>query len=143
MSLRAARMLAAALPLLLAAGPRAAAGAEDKTAAAVQAGTAWLALVDGGKYAESWSEASEIFRGSVPEARWVELAGATRKPLGKLLARKLTSKTYSTSLPGAPDGEYVVVQYASSFTDKKAAVETVSLMKEKDGRWKVAGYFVR
>ena len=143
MSLRVARMLAAALPLLLAAGPRAAAGAEDKTAAAVQAGTSWLALVDGGKYAESWSEASEIFRGSVPEARWVELAGATRKPLGKLLARKLTSKTYSTSLPGAPDGEYVVVQYASSFTDKKAAVETVSLKKEQDGRWKVAGYYVR
>ncbi len=42
-----------------------------------------------------------------------------------------------------PDGEYVVVQLETSFANKKAAVETVTPMLEKDGRWRVSGYFIR
>jgi hypothetical protein len=56
---------------------------------------------------------------------------------------QLKSRTYSTTLPGAPDGEYVVIQYQTSFANKKASVETVTPMREKDGRWRVSGYFIR
>lgn len=31
----------------------------------------------------------------------------------------LSSKTYMTSLPGALDGEYVVIQFETSFQNKK------------------------
>ena len=47
------------------------------------------------------------------------------------------------TLPGAPDGEYVIQQYASAFENKKEAMESVVLMKEKDGTWKVVGYFIK
>lgn len=50
---------------------------------------------------------------------------------------------YMTSLPGAPDGEYVVIQYKSSFENKKAAVETVTPMRDKYGAWRISGYFIK
>jgi hypothetical protein len=63
--------------------------------------------------------------------------------LGKLLSRKLKSATYKTTMPGAPDGEYVVIQYDSSFEHKQAAVETVTPMLDKDGKWRVSGYYIK
>ncbi len=48
-----------------------------------------------------------------------------------------------TSLPGAPDGEYVVIQIQTSFENKKSAVETITPMLDKDGRWRVSGYQIR
>jgi hypothetical protein len=53
------------------------------------------------------------------------------------------SASYQTSLPGAFDGEYVVIQFETSFENKKSAVETVTPMKDKDGRWRVSGYFIK
>ena len=68
---------------------------------------------------------------------------AVRDPLGKVTTRKLKSATYTKSLPGAPDGEYVVIQYESSFEHKQSAVETVTPMLDKDGKWRVSGYFIK
>jgi len=49
----------------------------------------------------------------------------------------------TTTLPGAPDGEYVVFQFNASFDQKAAAVETVTAIREKDGTWHVGGYFIK
>jgi hypothetical protein len=70
------------------------------------------------------------------------LTGA-RQPLGKLVSRKLKSATYTKTAPGAPDGEYVVIQYETSFADKASAVETITPMLDKDGQWRVSGYFIK
>lgn len=51
--------------------------------------------------------------------------------------------TYTKKLPGAPDGEYVVIQYESSFEHKQSAVETVTPMLDKDGKWRVSGYYIK
>ena len=69
--------------------------------------------------------------------------GSVRKPLGELVSRKLKSATFAKSLPGAPDGEYVVLQFDASFENKKEAIETVTPVREKDGKWKVSGYFIK
>lgn len=68
---------------------------------------------------------------------------ATRDPLGKLVSRKLKSADYKTSLPGAPDGQYVVIQYETSFEHKQSALETVTPMLDKDGKWRVSGYYIK
>ena len=114
--------------------------AED---AAVASSQEWLSLVDTGKYAESWDEASGYLKNVLPKQKWVESLQAYRKPLGKLISRKLISKQYATTLPGAPDGEYVVIRYETSFENKNSAIETITPMLEKDGRWKVAGYYIK
>ena len=103
----------------------------------------WLALVDSGKYAASWKEASQLFKANVSQEQWEKTMRANRVPLGAVQGRKLMSATYATSLPGAPDGEYVVIKYESSFEHKKAAVETVTPMLDKDGHWRVSGYFIK
>lgn len=110
---------------------------------AQQSADAWLALVDSGKYAESWQEAAQYFKNAVTKDQWQSAMHSTREPLGKMLSRKLKSATFRTTLPGAPDGEYVVIQYDSSFEHKQSAVETVTPTLDNDGTWRVSGYFIK
>jgi flagellar motor protein MotB len=138
------RTLACLLSLSLIASTLAAGAAStEKEKAAVTATESWLEKVDQARYAESWQEAAEPFRKAVTQAQWEQSLKAARQPLGKRLTRKVKSTAYATTLPGAPDGEYVVIQFESSFENKQAAVETVTPMLEKDGRWRVSGYFIK
>jgi len=68
---------------------------------------------------------------------------AFREPLGKVMNRGVIKKKYMTSVPGAPDGEYVVIQYSANFENKKNAIETVTPMKDTDGEWRVSGYYIK
>jgi opacity protein-like surface antigen len=119
------------------------AGEEGARKAAREAAKSWIAVVDSGKYAESWTQASSYFRKQVSAEQWENAVRSARGPLGRLLARDFKSAEYSRTLPGAPDGEYVVIQYDGSFENKKEALETVVAMKEKDGDWRVGGYFIK
>ncbi|MBZ5665166.1 MAG: DUF4019 domain-containing protein [Acidobacteriia bacterium] len=110
---------------------------------AQQSSDAWLALVDSGKYADSWQEAAQLFKAHVTKEQWQGALRASRDPLGKMLSRTLKSATYARTLPGAPDGEYVVIQYDSSFEHKQSAVETITPMLDKDGKWRISGYFIK
>ena len=115
------------------------AAVDEATAAADR----WLKLVDAGDYKQSWDTASSLFKNAVTADQWAQQVGSARKPLGALVSRKLKSAQYATSLPGAPDGKYVVIQYDSVFQNKSDAVETVTPMLDKDGQWRVSGYFIR
>jgi len=119
------------------------AGSSAQEKAAVISAEKWLGVVDAEKYGESWKEAAEYFRMAVKQEQWEQSMQAVRKPLGKLVKRKVKTKTYKTSLPGAPDGEYVVIQFETSFENKKSAIETVTPMMDKDGRWRVCGYYIK
>ena len=66
-----------------------------------------------------------------------------RRPLGKALSRKLRGATYRTEVPGAPPGEYVVLQYDTQFEKLAGATETITPMREKSGVWRVSGYYIR
>lgn len=117
--------------------------AETPEEDATKSAQAWLALVDQGKYLESWDSAAKLFRNAMTREKWKEALSGARRPLGKLVSRGVKSAEYKTTLPGAPDGKYVVIQFSSSFENKKEAVETVTPMQERDGTWKVAGYFIK
>ena len=115
----------------------------EKEKAAVTAAEKWLGIIDEGKYGESWKEAAEYFKNAVKLKQWVENMQAIRKPLGKLVSRKVKSTSYQTAMPGAPDGEYVIIQFETSFANKKSAIETVTTMMDKDGQWRASGYFIK
>lgn len=115
--------------------------AAEKAAGA--AALAWLAQIDSANYAGSWQEASAYFRGVVTKNDWTDALTGIRKPLGKLLSRTLVKTQSASSLPGAPDGNYVVMQFDTNFSNKKDAVETVTLVREKKGRWRAAGYYIK
>jgi hypothetical protein len=100
-------------------------------------------MVDHGKYQESWKEAAQYFKNAVTEQQWEQSLQAVRKPLGKLIYRNVKSKIYKTSLPGAPEGECVVIRFETSFENKKSAMETVTPMMDTDAKWRVSGYYIR
>ena len=114
-----------------------------KDHAAIVAAEQWLALVDAANYATNWQTAAEYFKGAVTQEQWQQALQAGRTPLGKTISRGLITKTYQTTLPGAPDGQYLVIQYQTSFEHKKSALETVTAMLDKDGEWRVAGYYIK
>jgi len=115
---------------------------DDKIRDADEAAGKWLALIDGRQYLDSWDQAASLFKQQVSADNWLQSISAARQPLGAMISRKLISATYATSLPGAPDGEYVVLQYQTTFRYKKSAVETVTPMLDEK-RWRVSGYYVR
>jgi hypothetical protein len=115
----------------------------EKVTNAEAAALAWLALTDAGDYSRSWDLAASIFQSSISKQNWMDVLQNVRKPLGNLVSRKVKSARYAESLPGAPDGEYVVIQYDTQFENKKSAMETVTPHLEKDGSWKVSGYYIR
>ena len=134
--------VAAALTMLLVL-PAGLAADQAAEKAARKAAESWLALIDSGRYAESWDEAAPFFKEKVPRDQWVAMVQSTLAPFGKLNGRTLIGAKYMTELPGAPDGEYVVMQFQASFEKKEKAVETITPKLAPDGKWRVSGYFVR
>jgi hypothetical protein len=117
--------------------------AADATVQATSAATAWLKLVDDGDYAGSWQHASALFQNNVSSDAWSQKVAAVRDSLGPVVSRKLVGTQTASSLPGVPDGQYVVLNYDSSIKNKSSAVEIVTSMLEKNGEWRVAGYFIK
>jgi hypothetical protein len=119
------------------------AGEKEAIGRAKAAAGSWLALTDSAKYGESWDQASSLFKAAITKADWEKTVKGVRVPLGTVKSRKIKSATFSRTLPGARDGEYVVIQFNTRFENKAAAIETVTPMHEKDGSWRVSGYFIK
>jgi DNA-binding CsgD family transcriptional regulator len=103
---------------------------------------AWAKLLDGQHWADSWKSSGSVFRSKLTPADWTATIQPLRQKLGSVSSRSLKSVSSASSLPGVPDGEYKIVQFATVFANKPDAVETVVLTRESSG-WKVDGYFIR
>jgi Protein of unknown function (DUF4019) len=110
---------------------------------AERAAREWLALADVADAAGTWATSATLFRDAVPADEWARALDAARAPLGAVVARTLRTGRAATELPGAPDGEYVVLEFDTQFERKRAAVETVTPMRDADGGWRVSGYYIR
>jgi hypothetical protein len=125
------------------AAPFAHAQQPDAVRNGVDTANRWLVSADAGDGAATWDQAASMFQAAVSKADWSAALKQVRQPLGAVASRKMVSSEYKRSLPGAPDGEYVVIRYDTQFAHKAHAVETVVPMRERDGSWKVSGYFVK
>jgi hypothetical protein len=110
---------------------------------ALSTAQAWLSTIDNRNYLGSWKETSTDVRGAVTEQSWVASLEAVCKPLGKLVSRKIVKAQESNSLPGAPNGRYVVMLFKTAFEQKKSVVETATFMLDNDKKWRTAGYFIK
>jgi Protein of unknown function (DUF4019) len=114
---------------------------QDAVTAATEATNTWLAIVDAGKFADSWKNTAEVFKLGVAETEWVVDLDAIRSKLGKTTMRELKTAQFSTTLRGAPmTGEYVTISYLTKFALAPLAMETLVVSKEADGEWRIAGY---
>lgn len=115
----------------------------DKEKTEVVTARAWLSLIDQGNYLESWKESAPFFQGAITKTNWEASLATFRRPLGNVLSRELKSARSQMQMPGAPDGQYVVMQFETSFSNKKSAVETVTVGPRQDDQWKVSGYYIK
>ena len=102
------------------------------------AGQKWLTLLDDQNYRESWNQASSMFRSAVTQERWIAALTRSREPLGGVVSRTRSRLEFSKSLRGAPEGDYAILHFTTSFTSK-SVTERLTLVKE-DGRWQTAAY---
>ena len=118
--------------------------AQDPRATAAQKeARSWLELTDRGDALASWRTTGKQFQNAIGADKWADSLKQVRPPLGALVERTLLSTQFTTSFQGAPDGDYVLLVFRSSFAKKIDSRETVTLEHEADGAWRVIGYFIR
>jgi len=115
----------------------------EKIEKAIESSNEWLHKVDSSNYGKSWETSSELFKNSITEENWIKTLEGLRPSLGDVVSREVYTKKYETSLPGAPDGEYVVIVYKTEFENKSNSYETITPMKDSDGEWRVSGYYIK
>lgn len=115
----------------------------EREAVARAAAEAWLPAIDEGDAATAWRESASLFRDAVTETDWTASLEKVQGAVGRPLERTFRSAEFHGELPGAPDGEYVVITYDTAFEKKRKGQETVVPMRDTDGEWRVSGYFVR
>ena len=103
----------------------------------------WLALLDTQAYNESWSEASELFRGHIGQRSWKELMWHNRRPLGETVSRNMINAHHTSTIPDGPPGEYLIMEFETEFSNGSSAIETITPMRDVDGTWRVGGYYFR
>jgi hypothetical protein len=141
---RAIPALALLLPVLLGAAPAEKAPRKDDVPRAREAARSFLVPVDAGLYADSWENTAAYTKSIVPKASWENGIRSIRGSIGEVRSRTLRKSEYTRDLAGAPVGEYFVVQFETRFEKRpEAALETVVTMRQKDGAWRVSGYFIK
>ncbi|KHA62701.1 helix-turn-helix domain-containing protein (plasmid) [Sphingomonas aurantiaca] len=102
----------------------------------------WAVLLDDKQWDASWRSAGTMFKAQLTSAQWATTIQSVRQPLGSASSRTLQSAVQSKTLPGAPAGDYQVLQFQTRFANKPDAIETIVLAREQVG-WRVNGYFIR
>lgn len=94
----------------------------------------WLALLDQGRWDESYRATGSAFQKQNTAEVWASVSEEVRKPLGAALSRSFLSQE---NLPAPPAG-YEVVKFRTRFASKGETVETVAL-ERVNGDWRVVG----
>lgn len=108
----------------------------------VNSALSWLQVIDSGSYEKSWQQAAPLFQNRLSSDQWQESLNNSRAPFGNVLSRTVKSTKSHSSLPGVPDGEYMVIKVATIFKHKKSAAETITVSKVDD-EWRTVGYFIK
>jgi len=115
--------------------------AADEQAAQRQA-LGFLGYLDQGRFADSYAYTGMLIRAQLDRDAYAAQIEKTRAGVGSLLGRDPIDAAYTTTVPGAPAGQYVVLHYHSNFSGRGEAVETLTLAFAK-GYWRVSGYYIK
>jgi hypothetical protein len=109
----------------------------------IEAGQKWLALIDAEKADVAWDVASKQLQSVVKRDKFAAEMRQVRKPLGKLESRTAVKFARSHELPGAPAGDYAIIEFDAKFTNGKHLAEQLIWALEDRDVWRVAGYYYR
>jgi Protein of unknown function (DUF4019) len=113
----------------------------DELAAQRQA-LGFLGYLDHGRFADSYAYTGMLIRTQVDRESFSSQLEKARAGVGPVQSRELMDANYQTTVQGAPEGQYVVLHYHTSFANRQDAVETLTLALAK-GYWRVSGYYIK
>ncbi len=131
-----------ALCLWMCAGILPALAQDPQVNAARSAASDWLVLSDAGNAAGSYAAAGAKYRTALSAEQWARALASARTPFGTVVQRTFVSGKAGRP-EGAPEGEYAVVVFRTAFEKKTEALETLTMEREADGKWRVIGYSIR
>jgi Protein of unknown function (DUF4019) len=102
----------------------------------------FLGYLDHGRFADSYAYTGMLIRAQLDKEAYAKQLEKARAGVGALLSRELINASYTPTVPGAPEGQYVVLNYGASFANRQEAEETVILAFAK-GYWRVSGYHIK
>ncbi|MEQ1519197.1 MAG: DUF4019 domain-containing protein [Usitatibacteraceae bacterium] len=119
------------------------AGEEEDIAKGVAAAESWLAIVDAGKYGDSWERAASTMQKGITKPAWEKAVSGVRDQVGAVKSRILMKGDSAPKLAKLAVGDAIVIQFTTAFEKLAPTIETVTPFREQDGTWKVSGYYVK
>jgi len=113
----------------------------DQESQAIDAAAPYLNLLDNGNIDGAYESMATIHKRTWIKEWWVKQNEAQREFYGQLINRSIRKTSKHDTIQRHPDGEYFKIQYESSFQNKQKAYETIDLMLDSAGHWKVTGYY--
>jgi hypothetical protein len=107
------------------------------------ASRAWLADLDAGRYGLTWEEADPLLKGSLTKVLWETGLDRARAPLGVTVARKIRQASCTRGTQADPEAEICLIQYDTQFEHRMLGDERITVLRGRDGNWRVASYSLR
>ena len=117
--------------------------AELDTTPGLQAARGWLAQMDAGSYGASYEGAAPALRGVVTKTQWEKDLVRVREPLGGVVNRKIRQAACTRGTPADPEADVCLIQYNTQFENRPLGDEQLTLLRGRDGVWRVAAYQLR
>lgn len=112
----------------------------DPVVAAQDEAAHWLGLLDQAQYGPSWLDSGPIMKDLISEKQWIGAMIANRRPYGSVMSRRPNGNASTTTLTYGTKGNFMIVHYQTLFSRNIQAEETVILMQNQLGQWRVISY---
>jgi hypothetical protein len=115
-------------------------GSQEEQAGARASAEQVLSQLDRGDWKPAWEASSGSLRESANLPQFVAGVQSTRVAFGTPISRAVKGFNFTTSIDGAPSGEYAIVFFNTAFSGAGEVEEQVVLARER-GTWRLAGYW--
>ena len=102
----------------------------------------WFQHLDAGDIDSTWHMFSGLFRDAIDEPTWKAKLEPVIESCGTATTRVLESQEFHEELPGVPPGNYAIRTYQTQFHSGLEVRERLTLVRETDGGWGIAGYYL-
>jgi hypothetical protein len=116
------------------------AGMDRSVPPAADAMSAWIALMDQRTFEAAWEGTAQLFRKEQDRNTWIATQYRYREAVSPVSRRQVISSRYTRTLLPFSTIDAVTFQLAIRFVSETLGIETIVLVKESDGAWRVASY---
>ncbi len=102
--------------------------------------TRWIGFMDQRHFEAAWDGMAQVFKKEQDRATWIATQYRYRQDTYVVKARRVISSRYTRTLRPFSTIDAVTFQLAMYFVNETLGIETIVLVKEDDGAWRVASY---